>query len=44
MSQEREVAIGFMLEFSENPDKILDSIVLRDIGFDPQQGLYTFQS
>ena len=26
MSQERETAIGFMLAFSENPDKILDSI------------------
>ena len=26
MSQEREMAIGFMLAFSENPDKILDSI------------------
>ena len=26
MSQEREMPIGFMLAFSENPDKILDSI------------------
>ena len=26
MSQENEMAIGFMLVFSENPDKILDSI------------------
>ena len=26
MSQEKEMAIGFMLAFSENPDKILDSI------------------
>ena len=26
MSQEKEIAIGFMLVFSENPDKILDSI------------------
>ena len=26
MSQEKEIAIGFMLAFSENPDKILDSI------------------
>ena len=26
MSQEKEMAIGFMLEFSENPDNILDSI------------------
>ena len=26
MSQEKEMAIGFMLVFSENPDKILDNI------------------
>ena len=26
MSQEKEIAIGFMVAFSENPDKILDSI------------------
>ena len=26
MSQEKEMAIGFMLAFSENPDKILDNI------------------
>ena len=26
MSQEKEMAIGFMLAFSEHPDKILDSI------------------
>ena len=26
MSQEKEIAIGFMLAFSENPYKILDSI------------------
>ena len=26
MSQEKEMAIGFMVAFSENPDKILDSI------------------
>ena len=26
MSQEKEMAIGFMLAFSENPEKILDSI------------------
>ena len=26
MSQEKEMAIEFMLAFSENPDKILDSI------------------
>ena len=26
MSQENEMAIGFMLVYSENPDKILDSI------------------
>ena len=26
MSQEKEMAIGFMLAFSGNPDKILDSI------------------
>ena len=26
MSQEKEMAIGFMLAFSENPDKLLDSI------------------
>ena len=28
MSQEKEMAIGFMLAFSENPNKILDSIHL----------------
>ena len=26
MSQKKEMAIGFMVAFSENPDKILDSI------------------
>ena len=26
MSQEKEIAIGFMLAFSQNPDKILDNI------------------
>ena len=26
MTQEKEMAIGFMLAFSEHPDKILDSI------------------
>ena len=26
ISQENEMAIGFMLAFSENPDKILDNI------------------
>ena len=26
MSQEKEMAIGFMLVFSENPDEILDNI------------------
>ena len=26
MSQEKEMVMGFMLAFSENPDKILDNI------------------